>query len=500
MSFQQLEFRPELASSFDLRRRIPVQRIDDVLRLGVREGRRQLRWALVAALLLFATAHLLARGPIDVKGNFNLCDFAQHYSAARLWLIGQNPYDGPSLTVAWQASAPGPVIVPLDYWYGLLPPGAYVVLAPLAAMPAWAASVAWLALSVLAIFASLSVALSLAHVRASSLNGWIVISAALASAPFQTLLAVGQCSLFVVSLILLSIWCAQRGRDARAGILLAVAAALKPQLAAPFGLFYLCYRNWKLCGFAAVTCLALNLVGIAQLEWRGIGWWAAWTGNIAGSTRPGEANDPTLAGQWRHQIVNLTVLLHSFFTSKTLITILNGSIVAVLVGAYVWLVRRARFSADALLSISLLCALALLPLYHRSYDAAVLVVPLAWALSSLRGPLRGAAWATLAALSIFLIPFDALLLAEQKLGLFRGVSQAWWWKAFVAPHHAWAALGVCACLTSALYQRVRQLGAVYDTTDEPDVIKLHAYQRAADTEARWRTARGPDPERTREAV
>jgi hypothetical protein len=500
MSFQQLEFRPELTSSFDLRRRMSVQRIDDVLRMRTHEGRRYAGWALVAMLLVFALAHVLVRGPVDVRGNFNLCDFAQHYAAARLWLIGNNPYDNGSLTIAWQASAPGPVTVPLDYWYGLLPPGAYVVLAPLAALPAWAAAAVWLALSILAIAASLAVALSLANTRASSLNGWIIISAALASAPFQTLLAVGQCSLFVVALILLTIWCAQRGHDARAGILLAVAASLKPQLAAPFGLFYLCFRNWKLAGFAAVTCLTLNVIGAAQLEWRGVHWWSAWMSNIAASTRAGEPNDPTLSGQWRHQIVNLTVLLHSFFANKALITFLNAAIVAALAGTYAWLVRRARFSPDALLPISLLCALSLLPVYHRSYDAAVLVVPFAWALTSLRGPLGGAAWATLAALSLFLIPFDALMLAEQKLRMFRGVSQAWWWKALVAPHHAWAALGACCCMSVALFARVRQLGAVYDTSDEPDVIKLHAYQRAADTEARWRTTRGPDHERKREAV
>jgi hypothetical protein len=91
------------------------------------------------------------------------------------------------------------------------------------------------------------------------------------------------------------------------------------------------------------------------------------------------------------------------------------------------------------------------------------------------------------------------VLAEQKLGMFRGVSSTWWWKSLVAPHHAWALLGVCVCLIGALYLRVRQLGAVYDADERPDVIKLDAYQRGADTEARWRTTRAPEPHRTREA-
>jgi alpha-1,2-mannosyltransferase len=450
-------------------------------------------------LLLFALAHALVRGPVDVKGNVNLCDYANHYSAARLWLIGQNPYDNAALTIAWRASAPGPFDAPMDYWYGLLPPGAFVALAPLAALPAWAATLAWLALSAGAVAACVFVALALANVRPNSLNAWVLTGAALAAAPFQTLVAVGQVSLFAVALILLAIWCAQRGKSAHAGVLLAVAASFKPQLAAPFGLFYLCYRNWKLIGYAAVTGLLLNGIGVAQLEWRGVNWWSGWTANIAASTRPGEANDPTMAGRWRHQIVSLTVLLHSFTTSKVLVTLLNATFAAALVGAYAWLTRRARFSADALLSIATLCAVGLLPVYHRSYDAALLIVPLAWALSSLRGPLRAPAWATLGALAVFLVPFDALMLAEQKLGMFRGVSQSWWWKALVAPHHAWALLAVCLCLIGALYLRVRQLGVVYDTDEQPDVIRLHAYQRGAETESRWRTSRDTVARRTREA-
>ena len=499
MSPPQLEFRPELAPSFDPRHTPADHRSGHVLRIRAAGRRRYAAWALVALLLTWAVAQVLVRGPIDVNGNVNLWDFASHYSSARLWLIGQNPYDNASLTVAWQASSPGPFDAPLDYWYGLLPPGAYVVLAPLAALPAWAAALAWLALSAGAIAVCVSVALSLANIRPNSLNAWLLTGAALAAAPFQALLAVGQVSLFAVALILLAVWCARRDRAAHAGVLLAVAASFKPQLAAPFGLFYLCYRNWKLAGYATVTGLLLNGIGVAQLEWRGIDWWTMWTANIAASTRPGQANDPTFTGHWRHQIVSLTVLLHALTASKLAVTLLNATLSAALVGTYAWLARRARFSADALLSVSILCAVGLLPVYHRSYDAALLIVPLAWALTSLRGPLRGAAWATLAALSVFLIPFDALVLARQKLGLFIEVSRTWWWTALVAPHHAWALLAVCACLLGALYLRVRQLEVAHDADEQPDVIKLDAYQRGAATEARWRTTRGTEPHRTREA-
>ena len=98
------------------------------------------------------------------------------------------------------------------------------------------------------------------------------------------------------------------------------------------------------------------------------------------------------------------------------------------------------------------------------------------------------AWATLAALSIFLVPFDLLHLLELKLGMFAGVSGTWLWGALVEPHHAWAALAVCLCLISALHVRVRQLTTYVEAEDTHEILKLNARQRAADTLDRWQTA------------
>ena len=68
-----------------------------------------------------------------------------------------------------------------------------------------------------------------------------------------------------------------------------------------------------------------------------------------------------------------------------------------------------RYDQDPLLSVATLGALTMLPVYHRAYDAALLLPAYAWrwrSLSSRR--LRRFAIAALAMLSIFLIPWDAI--------------------------------------------------------------------------------------------
>src|SRR5262245_36827266 len=53
-------------------------------------------------------------------------------------------------------------------------------------------------------------------------------------------------------------------------------------------------------------------------------------------------------------------------------------------GVAVWflLLRRRDFSTNALLELSTLAAMSLLPVYHRLYDAALLLLPLAWSLAA----------------------------------------------------------------------------------------------------------------------
>jgi hypothetical protein len=440
-------------------------------------------------LLLFAAAHLVVRGPVDLNGNVNLCDLATHYASARLWLVGADPYDRALMPVAWQASGWGATPQDFRQWWSLLPPGGLVVLAPLAALPPGIAMIVWGIGGIGLFAAAISSVLWLANFRANTLSAWLVISAAAASAPFQTLYAVGQASFICVAAILVALRCAQSNRRAWAGILLGIAGSMKPHLVLPFGLFYLIYRNWRIAWFALTSVLVLNLIGIAQLEWRDQPWLTSWLANIRGSTAPGNGNDATITGPLRHQIISLQVLLASLPASKALVSALNALLSAALVGTYAWLARRGRLSADSLLSLSIVASIALLPVYHKSYDAALLALPFAWALSALRGPLRRAAWGTLAALSVFLVPFDLLHLMELRLGFFSGVSRSWIWRAAIEPHHAWAALGVCLCLLGSLYIRVRQLSTYVEAEDAPQILKLHADQRADDTALRWRTAR-----------
>lgn len=412
-------------------------------------------WALVFLIFAIATAHLLLRGPIDRKGTLNLCDFANHWGSARLLVTGQNPYPAPipnGKDEAYRAwiSSPGAFETDHVFWLALLPPGALVVLAPLASMPAGSATFAWGIISLVSIVAIIAAPLKLARIPFRSLTGALIGALALLSAPVHTLVSVGQISLPVIAMILLTLWCARDARNILAGLLLGIAAACKPQLAAPFFLWFLCFGRWRLLGVAVLITAALNLAAIVPMQLQGHPWLSDWIRNVQLSTAPGGPNDPTSSNPWRNHMIDLRVWLFTLFDQRELV-VAKGLIISLLLAvSYVALLVRRRDTPDGLLPLATLCALTLLPVYHRAYDAALLLPALAWAVPALKGPQRRIAIATLAALSVFLVPWDFTPSLMRRTSSLDALSQTWLWRVVIFPHYALATIATAGCLLWAM--------------------------------------------------
>ncbi len=439
------------------------------------DRKRYLGWLTVSALLVFAAAHAMWRGPVSVKGHKNLCDFASPWASAHLWVTGQNPYDTDRLWPTW-TNSPGAFDTSHEFWLALMPPAAYLLLAPLGAMPAGVATLVYLALSAAFVYAIISTVLVLARLRTNSLGGWLLISAALASAPLQTVVSVGQLSLPVMALTLLAVRAARDERALLAGVLLGLAGAIKPQLAAPFFLYMLFFApRWRVFGVAVAAVILLNLAAAAPMQLRGIPWLADWSRNVALGVAPGAPNDPTSTGPWRNQMIDLRAWLFTITDHRALV--MAKALVAslLLAGAYVALLTRARPGSRRLLPLAALVAISLLPVYHRVYDAVLLLLALGWAIRAYTGPLRGPAVATIVALSPLLIPFDLLPLAMKRTDALNGIAQTWVWRVFIFPHYAIATLATTLCLLYAFWRSVRQTAPAREPeatpSDEPELAR-----------------------------
>src|SRR5205814_4901663 len=104
-------------------------------------------------------------------------------------------------------------------------------------------------------------------------------------------------------------------------------------------------------------------------------------------------------------------------------------------------------SAVELLAASALCAICLLPLYHRDYDILLLVPALLWSVRELISSGSRIAGAVLIAMLIFCLPIEGIFQMFARVGWlpksWEGTSA---WQAAIVASYAWITLLISALL------------------------------------------------------
>jgi glycosyl transferase family 87 len=392
-------------------------------------------------------------GALRVRNEIPLWDFASVYSAARTWTHGGDPYDLGRVAATWRESG---VFSKRDtsYWATVYPPTTLVMLVPLAELPVDAALVAWLAIILALLVLQFAALADLTGLDRRDPRTLLLVGASIVAAPLQFGILSGQLSLPTISLCILAFWCSRRERKKLGGVLLGLACALKPQLAAGFGVYFLIRRRGKLVTLALISGGVICAVALAAMRFSHVNWLAGWTQSIAASKQVGGVNDYSSANGFRDEIIDLKMLLVGTGAGPVVLRIAIECIVIALFAVYLRLMGRdgERSERHELLVVAGIAALSLLPLYHRVYDAAFLTVALSWALAELDGSRRGYAWAVLVPMALLLVPFDIMQVPRYRahgLALW-SLYQTRWCQLLVAPLYAWGVLGVTVALLAAL--------------------------------------------------
>jgi hypothetical protein len=397
------------------------------------------------ALLQFAY-----RGYERVHSEVPLWDFASVYAAAQTWLHGGDPYSIDQVVQTWHDCR---LFADRDvsYFATVYPPNSLAMILPFALLPAGVAMILWLAITLALVAAQFAALADLAGLRWRDHRVLILVAASLASAAFQFGILSGQLSQVAIAMSILSLWCALRRREWTGGVLLGLAAALKPQIAAPLVVYFALTRRWTaaalsigLAGFAAVGA-------IVAMHLTHVDWWAGWTQSIALTQQIGGVNDYGWTGPYRDEIMDLKLLLVSFIHDPRLLKLTVEGITLLLAAVYLrvfqWTPRDDR---QELLLFAGLAAISFLPIYHRVYDAALLTTAFVWALAELDGQIRYLARGILIPMALFLVPFDVTETVGRRVHLLGRLSQTAGWQSFIAPHYAWGLLLVTVAMLAAL--------------------------------------------------
>lgn len=439
--------------------------------MQVKKMKKDWRNILVLVLLLISLGEFWIRGPLRLLHAAGWNDFMSPYIQAKAWAEGKDPYSAQVLVSLWPADNARPTWADMDAAQGALerkrgmptpyPLTSLVLLSPFTLMHWTTAFRLWVLLTVGAVLASAVALISICNASIWQPRSQLFLAAMFALAPMHTGLAAGNPAMLSISLGVFAIAAALSGRTTWAGILLAIAVCLKPTVAIGLLLYFFARREWKITAISSALVVLVELTGIFRCLTSGLHWLSSYLADADRIFGPGSLADFTRAGAVRFNMVNGQIFFYSLFANARAANLLCWLTFFLLAAWWAFLSFRSRGSE--VLVISAISILSLVPIYHRAYDAGLLVWPLAWSILLVRHSNR--VLPTLILITPFFLPGPALLSDLAQTGRIPAVvSSSWWWSALVLSHEAWGLILLSLILLWFLSVDIDQLSRSSNAT------------------------------------
>lgn len=388
-------------------------------------------------VVLGGLVSLLLGAVMEISTPTSMLDFQGVFYSSRCIIHHLDPYTygTPYLEYLREGNRPPPDPMYQRVFHdtvssSVYPPTGLIFLLPIALMSFKAAHILWMSLIVFSFATASALAWELASGIEPKLAGLIV---GFLLGNNILVIASGNPSGIVLSLCVIAVWCLVRQRFIWVGLLcLAVAVDFKPQDAIEIWLFFLLagveYRKRAIQSF-----LAMVVLGLPAILWvwhLAPHWLPELHVNLAKIVAPGGLNDPhvSAAGYYTvNQVITLQSVLCYFRNDPAFYNSATYMICVPLLFIWAWITLRSRPSpAKTWLGLAALIPLAILPVYHRSYEPKLflLAVP-ACAMLWAEGRRAGRIFVCLNSLAILLtadLPWIILKALEVRLHLPQGPS------------------------------------------------------------------------------
>jgi Glycosyltransferase family 87 len=257
-------------------------------------------------------------------------------------------------------------------------PTSLLLIAPLALLPWKAASLCWMALTAAGLLTAARLIWSVAENQALK-PATTLICILLCNS--ELVFALGNLAGIVVSLCAIAAWCFIEERFVLGGILcLAIGLVVKPHDAALVWIYFLLaggvYRKRALqtAGLAA----ALALPAVLWVSHVSPQWWQELNSNLAALSAHGSVNDPgpdSLTFHSADHVISLESTLSLIRDDPRFYNVASYLLCGSLLLAGAVRVLKSRFSKEnGWLALAAVAALSMLPVYHRGYDAKLLLL------------------------------------------------------------------------------------------------------------------------------
>ena len=421
-------------------------------------------------LLIACCAIFIFRGPVRALTDQGINDLLSPYIQSVAWWHGADPYSPRSLLRFWpnQALAARPDVRQIQDGTILIHHGiptaypltSFLLLGPLTLLSWPVFKVLWITGNIVLFFAVVRSLVSWSGLHKRGKH--IFLLAALLLAPFHTGIATCNVAITAVELGVLAVSSSHIRNQWTTGLLIALSTGLKPQIGLVFLAYYFAQCRWKIFGVAVAGTVVMSSVALARMAH--VSWLANYSVDSRALLSTGILGDFTERNPTRFGLVNLQVALYPWLHDRHVTNICALVISALLATTALVLISRLRIRDD-LLCLSAICTVSLLPVYHRFYDAALLIIPLCWLIRRLSDSAgiddklspdllgRMIPWLGLLAIVAFSIPGGSILEVLSARGVIPPrLLGTVWWNGVVMAHSVWALVILLAVL---LYEMAR---------------------------------------------
>jgi hypothetical protein len=372
-------------------------------------------------VVLGALVFVLTGSVLESAAPVSAADFRVVYYSARCLLEHRDPYNQDDLKYIYHAEGgetpkDTPILRLTEIQY-IYPPTAFVVTLPFAFLPFGYAHLLWLALTASSFVLASFAIWDIGAVYAPVLSGAMVCLCLMNGELF---LVLGNPAGIAISLCVVAVCCFLQERLVWLGILcLVVSLMLKPHDAALVWVYLLLGgpspRKRSLQVLLVILLLSLPI--LVWVTYVAPHWLPEFRSNLVANSTHGGLSDPGPSSMAAHGI-GMIISLQSILTLVKDDPTFYNPVTYLLCGVLftLWLVRtlRGRFSpAEAWFALAPIATLSMLPIYHRIYDAKLLllVIPASAMLWIRGGPIAWMAAVLNAAAFLFTggIPWAAFL-------------------------------------------------------------------------------------------
>ena len=419
------------------------------------EGRATARWKQIAvALALVAGAiYFIARGPVRAVQGGSV-DFRYYfYVAQRTFAQGGNPYRMHDLlaTAAGVSEGHRQFLQAVDNPVIIYPPSFFVI-APMGLLPVKLAVWLWILAQCIAFAALLRWASQFAATAWTPCQRGLFVACGLCLAPVHTGIAGGSTGPLFTSLAVALFLSLQKNSTGWAGLILGL-LMIKPTFGIPAAVVASILARWRVLalGFAVWWLTSLPMFwrfGIRESL-------SGFLNSVLLQAAPGGPANETLQNPAHYSLLNLRAWWHSILGP---VYAEVSTVVVLMLMLYALLrFRRQSHAAGSAPYWTLAGCFICLATYHRSYDAAIVAVPLAAAfdLYRLGGPYF---WTWVTALVPFAVPGGTFL--HLKLGV---LSHRFPLLELLLVRHQTVALIILATLAVVGLRRLSGLARVSET-------------------------------------